>query len=197
MASIFLFLSLNDNQNDFFGIKFQRTFHYDSFLWSDTNTYNVAGGKTGFDMEETKLPSYWATPFKRVCLGMRIGKQVKFVPVDMKASSLHSLIAGGVFQATSLGRDKWKSLIGSHASLQTGCNREGFNAAASQSDSAKARIGILGNDQRDCITCDSRIGFGTGGHTDDSNTCGNNAPNGFTSDNGGNNIKAMGYILVQ
>lgn len=107
MASIFLFLRLNDNQNDFFGIKFQRTFHYDSFLRSDTNTYNVAGGKTGFDMEETKLPSYWATPFTRVCLGMRIGQQVKFVPVDMKASSLHSLIAGGVFQATSLGRAKW------------------------------------------------------------------------------------------
>ncbi|CAH3151087.1 unnamed protein product [Porites lobata] len=175
----------------------KRTFHYDSFLWSDTNTYNVAGGKTGFDMKETKLPSYWATPFTRVCLGMRIGQQVKFVPVDMKASSLHSLIAGGVFQATSLGRDKWKSLIGSYASLQTGCNREGFNAVASQSDSAKARIGILGNDQGDCVTCDSRIGFGTGGHTDDSNTCGDNTPNGFTSDNGGRNIKAMGYILVQ
>ena len=58
-------------------------------------------------MKETKLPSYWATPFTRVCLGMRIDQQVKFVPVDMKASSLHSLIAGGVFQATSLGRAKW------------------------------------------------------------------------------------------
>lgn len=128
---------------------------------------------------------------------MRIGQQVKFLPVDMKASSLHSLIAGGVFQETSLGRDKWKSLIGSDASLQTGCNREGFNAVASQSVSAKARIGILGNDQGDCATCDSRIGFGTGGHTDDSNICGDNTPNGFTSDNGGKNIKAMGYILVQ
>ena len=157
----------------------------------------LEGGKTGFDLEETKLPSYWATPFTKVCLGMRIGQQVEFLPVDMKASSLHSLIAGGVFQATSLGRDKWKSLIGSYASLQTGCNREGFNAAASQSVSAKARIGILGNDQGDCATCDSRIGFGTGGHTDDSNTCGDNTPNGFTSDNGGKNIKAMGYILVQ
>ena len=90
----------------------------------------------------------------------------------------------------------WKTLIGSQASLQTGCNREGFNVASSRSY-AKARIGILGNDQRDCATTDSKIGFGTGGATDDSNTCGNNAIKGYTSDNGAKNIKAMGYILVQ
>ena len=38
-------------------------------------------------------------------------------------------------------------------------------------------------------------GFGTGGHPDDSNTCGNEAN--YSPDNGDNNIKAMGYIFVQ
>ena len=127
---------------------------------------------------------------------MKIGQQIKFIVINKKAASLHSLIADGKYRTTSLGRNTWKKLIGSQASLQTGCNKEGFNAASSGSY-AKARIGILGNDQRDCHTCDSKIGFGTGGDKDDSNTCGNNAVKGYTSDNGERNIKAMGYILVQ
>ena len=91
----------------------------------------------------------------------------------------------------------WKTLIGSQASLQTVCNKKGFNAVGSNKRNSKARIGILGNDQKDCSSSDSRIGFGTGGHHDDSNTCGNYVLKGATSDNGAKNIKAMGYILVQ
>ena len=60
---------------------------------------------------------------------------------------------------------------------------------------SKARIGFLGNNENDCGTCDSRIGFGTGGTHDDSNTCGNEAV--AEADNGDKHIKAMGYILVQ
>ena len=70
-----------------------------------------------------------------------------------------------------------------------------MNAVGHNSDQSKARIGILGNNQYDCSTRDSRIGFGTGGHHDDSNTCGNEATR--SSDNGDKHIKAMGYILVQ
>ena len=44
-------------------------------------------------------------------------------------------------------------------------------------------------------SCDSRIGFGTGGMHDNSNTCGNEAVH--YTDNGHKHIKAMGYILVQ
>ena len=46
---------------------FQKTFHYDSKFWSDKNIYNLPGGKTGFDSEETKLPTYWNTPFSKIC----------------------------------------------------------------------------------------------------------------------------------
>ena len=72
---------------------------------------------------------------------------------------------------------------------------EGFNATCYNGKHSKARIGILSNDQNECNTCDSRIGFGTGGKKDDTNTCGNTAP--YKSDNGKKNVKAMGYILVQ
>ena len=60
---------------------------------------------------------------------------------------------------------------------------------------AKARIGIVANQENDCNSCDSRIGFGTGGAHDDSNTCGNEATH--SPDNGDKHIKAFGYILVQ
>ena len=71
---------------------------------------------------------------------------------------------------------------------------EGFNAVVN-SKLAKARIGILGNEQDHCYSCDSRIGFGTGGKHDNDNTCGNEAI--YGADKRNKHIKAMGYILVQ
>ncbi|KAL9953879.1 hypothetical protein ACROYT_G041352 [Oculina patagonica] len=173
----------------------KKTFHYDSQLWSNNNTYNLAGGTTGFDSQETKLPTYWNTPFTKICLGMKIGQQINFIVINKQANSLYSLIADAQYRNTSLGRDTWKTLIGSQASMQTNCNKEGFNAMCTVNRASKARIGFLGNNENDCHTCDSRIGFGTGGYNDDSNTCGNQATH--SPDNGNKHIKAMGYILVQ
>ena len=171
------------------------TFHYTSAYWQDKNTFNVDGGKTGFDSLETKLPSYWNTSFSKICLGMKINNQINFIEITKSASSLYSLIADGQYRSTSLGRDTWKSVVGPDASLQLNCNMEGFNAECTKAGSSKARIGILGNQGEDgCSSCNSRIGFGTGGNHDDSNTCGNDAV--LRGDNGNQRIKAMGYILV-
>ena len=123
---------------------------------------------------------------------MKINQQIKFIVINKQANSLYSLIADGRFRATSEGRNTWKTLIGSQASLQYNCNKEGFNSACITG--AKARIGIIGNNENACSSCDSRIGFGTGGGPDDSNTCGNAAKH--RGDNGDRFIKAMGYILV-
>ena len=107
---------------------------------------------------------------------------------------MYSLIADGQYRSTSLGRDKWKSLIGFNASLQYKCNKDGFNAVCDDPLSPKARIGIISNNEDACTSCDSRIGFGTGGYHDDSNSCGNEAKHSLG--NGEKHIKAMGYILV-
>ena len=184
---------LKDNFSISFSFLPQQTFHYDDAVWSNKETFNLDGGKTGFDSQETKLPSYWNTSFSKICLGMKIGQQINFIVINKQANSLYSLIADGQYRSTSLGRDTWMSLIGSDASLQLNCEKEGFNAKCIQSGYSKARIGILGNDQTDCHTCNSRLGFGSGGNYDDTNTCGN-------LDNHGNkrlSIKTMGYILVQ
>ena len=173
---------------------FQTTFHYDSQYWSNYDEYNRPGGETGFDKQETKLPTYWNTSFSKICLGMKIGQQLGFIVINKQADSLHSLIADGRYRATSLGREKWKELIGSQGSLQYNCNKEGFNVVCSRSGYSKARIGIVSNEDK-CDSCNSRIGFGTAGRPDNSNTCGNEAD--VSPDNGDKHIKAMGYILVQ
>ena len=155
--------------------------------------FNPQGGESGFDSQETKLPTYWNTSFSKICLGMKLGNLLSFITIRKQASSLYSVIADGQYRDTSLGRDTWKSLIGPEASLQVKCNKEGFNALAKE-EYSKARIGIIAND-RNCNTCDSRIGFGTGGIGDDSNTCGNEAM--YGGDNKDKHIKTIGYILVQ
>ena len=127
---------------------------------------------------------------------MKTGHQIKFIAINKQANSLYSLIADGKYRATSLGRNAWKTLIGSQASLQYNCNKDEFNVVVGTcSYYSKARIGVISNNQNDCSSCDSGIGFGTGGLPDDSSTCGNEAQ--YSTDNGDKKIKAMGDILVQ
>ena len=153
----------------------QNTFRFSSGYWTDKSEYNPSGATTGFDSQETKLQTYWNTPFSKVCLGMKVNGQLRFTVINSQASSLHSLIADGQYRPTSLGRNKWIALTDSRAYLQPNCNQEGFNTKAN----LKARVGILGNNENHCIAC--VMGFGV-----DSTACGDRQ-----------SFRAMCYILVQ
>ena len=109
------------------------------------------------------------------------------------ASSLYSLIADGRYRQTHLGRNKWKSLI-SDSSMQRNCNREGFNARVGSNVHARARLGLIANEQNECYSPDSFIGLGTY-YGSVGNVAGNYAS--YSPDNGEKNIKVMGYILVR
>ena len=74
---------------------------------------------------------------------MMIGSQTRFIVIHKTASSLYSLIADGNYRATALSRNTWKSLIGSQASLQPNCNKEGFNAVSGDYPHCRARIGTI------------------------------------------------------
>ncbi|CAH3139613.1 unnamed protein product, partial [Pocillopora meandrina] len=176
------------------------TFSYHSNYWSNKNAFGEISGTAGFNHEETKMPSYWSNNFTQICLGMRVGNVTEWLVINKQASSLHSLVADNNYKPTSLGRDKWKSLI-DESSLQLKCNKEGFNVKCptARDHSAFTRIGIISNNEEHCNSCDSRIGIGSGGTRggmDGTNSCGNEAI-AFKSDNGEKHIKANCYILIK
>ena len=133
---------------------------------------------------------------------MKVDEVTNWIVVDdIKADSLFNVIAAGGFTSTAIGRETWKSLINAPF-FQENCNREGLNVQESNKvlgNHVKVRIGIVANNQNDCGTCDSCIGFGTsirscGGYDVTSTSCGANK-----AGCGGNpniNMAAFGYILV-
>ena len=163
--------------------------------------FNQSSGKSGFDHDETKMPSFWSTPFTKLCLGMQAaGQEANWITVSYNASSLHSLMSTNRHHATNVSRGRWKSLL-ADSSLQKNCNMEGFNVKPPNEklDAAVTRIGILGNNEDSCRSCNSRIGFGSKGSSlgqYDDNSCGNESAK-KGSDNGIKHIKANCFILVQ
>ena len=162
---------------------------------------NQSSGKSGFDHDETKMPSFWSTPFTKLCLGMQAaGQETNWITVSYHARSLHSLMSTNTHYGTNVGRGRWKSLL-ANSSLQRNCNMEGFNVKPPNGEwnAAVTRIGILGNNENHCGSCNSRIGFGSKGSRlgqHDDNSCGNEFAN-AKSDNGKKHIKANCFILLQ
>jgi hypothetical protein len=121
----------------------------------------------------------------------------KWIAIDHQASSLFDVIADGNFTATNISKSKWKSLIDNSA-LQQYCNIQGFNIRGRYSYRRMyVRIGIVANQQNDCNTCNSCIGFGASitGYNNrvKMKACGSiHACRDYP-----NNIAAFGYILVQ
>ncbi|XP_044171330.1 uncharacterized protein LOC114973858 [Acropora millepora] len=177
------------------------TFSYDSDLWTNKVPLNQSSGKSGFDHDETKMPSFWSTPFTKLCLGMQAaGQATNWITVSYQASSLHSLMSTNTHYATNVDRREWKSLL-ADSSLQRNCNMEGFNVKPSggENDAAVTRIGILGDNGNGCGSCNSRIGFGSKGlrlGQHDDNSCGNECVD-INADNGEKHIKANCFILLQ
>ncbi|XP_028396187.1 uncharacterized skeletal organic matrix protein 5-like [Dendronephthya gigantea] len=179
-----LVMKLDGNKN---------TFIYNSPLWTNKETYAIQDGLEGLTGNESKLASYWNTPFTKICLGMSYNGETKWINLDYTASSLYSVIADGKFRETTAGRAAWKSLIAG-SSLQYNCNKEGFNVPVNRHN-RKIRLGIVGNNERNCDSCDSWLGLSI---LDDTyhEVCGNTAICCY-SDNGNKNMKTFGYILVQ
>ena len=136
---------------------------------------------------ETKTAAYWTVAFTKLCIGMKSGSTLKWRPISYIASSLYQLISPGNYRGTNVGRNNWKYLI-SGSSLQPNCNKEGFNVQYS----LKVRIGIVNNEQNDCSSTDSFLGFGS---NHNSVTCGNLARAG--GDNGDKTLPVFGYVFVQ
>ncbi|XP_031550821.1 uncharacterized skeletal organic matrix protein 5-like [Actinia tenebrosa] len=160
------------------------TFGHSSSYWSNKIAYNQTAGKTGFDSMETKMPSYWGVSFSAICVGFTVNGVTNFATIPYTATSLHDVIASGSQRAVALlGKSKWQSMIAG-TSMQPYCNREGFNLQL-------VRIGIMTNNENDCGSTDSFIGYGGSVGV----YCGNRCY--LSCSNGDKAIAAVGYILVK
>ena len=184
-------------------LQLQTEFKYSSSYWTNKETYAVDDGLEGLTEKQSKLASYWNTPFHKICLGMKVENVRKWIRInDIRGTSLFNVIAGGVFENTTVGKEVWKSLI-SAPFFQENCNLEGLNVQQANTDydnHVKVRIGIVANNQNDCTSCDSCIGFGISirscnGYDLTSTSCGTSKAGCFSMPN--QNMAAFGYIFVQ
>ena len=161
-------------------------------MWKNKESYAVEDGLEGLTEKESLLN--WpliGTLLLRKCLGMMVNGDSKWVRLDYEASSLYSVIADGQYRETSAGRATWMSLI-TGSSLQPHCNQEGFNLG--NNNIFLGRIGLCANNEYNCYSCDSWIGFGVyyeGCSTKRYQTCGNQAVCGVYRVV---NIPAFGYL---
>ena len=170
------------------------TFAYDSPLWTNRQTLNAKlDKKTPY---EAKTKGFYRIPFDAINLvtwdGGKLWRNLK---IDHSARSLYHLFKGNKYQPTKVGREAWKRLV-KGGSLQARCNREGFNV---YNPLMRVRIGIVANQENDCVTPDSRIGFGAGSNDlgrGPGRSVGNEAI-GFAPDNGVKRTTAWGLVFVR
>jgi hypothetical protein len=171
----------------------KKTFVYDSPYWTNRKRLNeYLKGKPPF---EYKGKGFYRVSFSEVNLVTQAGKDLRNLRIKQSAKSLYHLLRSGKYRGTKLGRKKWKSLL-KNSSLQRKCNREGFNV---HNALMRVRIGIIANQENDCKTPDSRLGFGAGSNDPKrgpSRAVGNEAI-GFEPDKGKRQTTAWGFILVR
>jgi len=169
------------------------TFGYSAAYWTNTTTLNP----TSVDMTttEAKFAAFNLLAGTDLRLGMTDAGTTRYIKLPLGASStLYDRLLAGSYTASTVGRTPWTTLLASY-SLQVNCNREGTNNAVG--GYASVRIGILGNQEGDCGSPDSFIGFGAGpvacGGT--TITTGNYAS--CAPDNGDRNTATFGYVFIR
>lgn len=137
----------------------KKTFAYDAALWTNDATLNP--DSPALDTVEAKLASFSTMPFTALRLGMLEGTR-RWMRINHTATSLRAVFLGPA-RATTAGRAEWTKLL-ADPRLQANCNAEGFNRdfTSTTTYAARARIGLFGNNELDCDSPDSYIGFGAG-----------------------------------
>ncbi len=178
------------------------TFLYDAPLW--TNATLLRPTSAGFDRTEAKLPTFTKIPFQQMMVALEtpIGATgapvVSHLELPVAANNLQALFSGG-YVATTLTKPTWKGLV-ANSSMQDNCNREGVNVTSVPFNAAYARVrvGILGNNENDCGTPDSRLGLG--GDVAPCGPAGTNSVGnvaGCIADNGDTNLTSFGWLFVR
>ncbi len=181
------------------------TFLYDNALWTNKVGYNSANFDF-FDTNEFKSSAFWTLPFTSVRVEFKVGPTLypPGLELEQDAGSLQALFASGVYRPSYLGRGSWESAV-PNGSLLANCNLEGFNVRAqdplaSTADRPRVRIGILTNQETDCMTIDSWVGVGEQGFGCSKAAVQHAAGNSCATcgcDNGNRETLAFAYVFVR
>lgn len=179
------------------------TWNYDSSLWTGlATTQNV--NSFSLDRTEAKLEAFNYFPITTVRIGLSllVGGDISVrwldLPLGTTYTSLSSLMASGTFVPTRAGRQSWRDLVGSSASMQANCNQEGFNNYPSGwTNHYHVRIGILANGQNDCGTPDTAIGLGMNQYCAAGPGAVGNGLCDVVGDDGPGQVWMFGYILAK
>jgi hypothetical protein len=149
-------------------------FEYNQTTWTTTTTtnanYTFNTGSTDLTAQSAKFESFNTVRTGDVRAVMVTGgTTVRSLRLDIPVQSMpfpefgsiRALFAGSKINVASPTRADWLNMIGGGGSLQPNCNDRGFNITGSPF--AYSRIGIIGNEQNDCGSSDSYLGFGNGG----------------------------------
>jgi hypothetical protein len=131
----------------------ETTFEYDSAYWENSSTYNPTDYK--YDDKEFKSDHFSNLPFNQVMLELKTGTKTRYVIVAISGDSLEELFSGW-YTPSYLTRKVWKTII-DDSSLQTECNKEGFNTVWDWNAHNQTRFWIISNQEDNCGTTDSSI----------------------------------------
>jgi hypothetical protein len=167
------------------------TFAYDAAAWTDEGEF----GAVTLDATEAKLRSYRTVAFTAMRLVLVTGSERRALELTVDASSARSLFLGPT-RDTGIARGTWLGLV-PDSRLQANCNDEGVNVVPA-AGFARVRLGIVGNNEGNCSTPDSRLGLGGAGGDDGAYAVGNVSPDfgiDFSLDR--RRIASFAYLFVR
>lgn len=175
-------------------------------MWASSESYNAEKGLESVTSEEAKYPAFYNVSLKSVCLGMTLpGNETRWLRIDASNHTslsnktyLNNIFETGDPYLIAKSRAAWKNLVPG-SSLQLSCNREGFNVRGDGNE-LKLRLGIVANQEGNCLTPESFIGFGSNmvslcNPEVQPISSGNFAA--CFSDNGKRSVPVFGYILIK
>jgi hypothetical protein len=131
----------------------ETTFEYDSAYWENSSTYNPTDYK--YDDREFKSDHFSNLPFNQVMLELKTGTKTRYIIAAVSWNSLEQIFSSW-YTPTYLTREVWKTII-DDSSLQTECNKEGFNTIWDSTTHNQTRFWIISNQEDNCSTPDSSI----------------------------------------
>lgn len=180
------------------------TYVYDNGIWTNQNTHHANEYQHGLRSHDFKGKAFYRVPVSYLRLGMKrngqsdsqIRWQIMRNDHNRGTWKLRDIFGHGNNRdcGCDMNRGKWYALS-DNPSLQHHCNRQGFNV---HHTGARVRIGTITNQEGNCGSPDSRLGFGgrgswCGQHYN--NACGNECR--CSCQHGDRSEYRWGFIMIR